>query len=396
MRNRFTTIVAILLALCFMLAGPAFAVNVTLTVPTGVSGAYDRDGNYYTVTNGTITIPVKYVQEFIEAGYVNPSTSSSIDTGGVGSVYCANYAGGVCASFTIDPNLTAIAALSPTTGNFLFGLGTPSSWALSPYMVPTSICGTGKTLISDGTDFQCAANAFGTAAWSNTGDFAPAFTSANQNLVFATPDGSAGPPGLRALATGDIPDLSGTYAPAFTSGTKNYVFATPDGSDGLPQLRALATGDIPDLSGTYQLLLTSYSDIIAFFNSGTCSGYLKSDGTCDTPGGSAAVIAGTSLSAGSPYYMSASGLAMAKADSDATLPAVCIAVSSTSCMFSGVYQYSATQGWTPGSVLYVSDGTAGALVAVAPSTVGHFVQRVGIALANDTILIMPSLDVGGL
>ena len=59
-----------------------------------------------------------------------------------------------------------------------------------------------------------------------------------------------------------------------------------------------------------------------------------------------------------------------------------------------VYKYTGSQAWTVGGVIYASDGTAGTLTQTAPSTSGHFVQRVGIALANDTILIMPSMDVG--
>ena len=65
-------------------------------------------------------------------------------------------------------------------------------------------------------------------------------------------------------------------------------------------------------------------------------------------------------------------------------------------MYHGVYKYSATQSWTVGGVLYISDATAGALTQTAPTTSGHYVQRVGVAIAADTILIMPSLDVGGI
>lgn len=107
-------------------------------------------------------------------------------------------------------------------------------------------------------------------------------------------------------------------------------------------------------------------------------------------------ITGTALTVGSVYYMSASGLALAKADASATTPAVCIATATTKCVYTGVYKFGASQSWTVGGPLYLSAGSAGALTQTAPSTAGQFVQRVGVALANDTVLWMPSLDVTGL
>jgi hypothetical protein len=112
--------------------------------------------------------------------------------------------------------------------------------------------------------------------------------------------------------------------------------------------------------------------------------------------GSGSGIPGSSLTAGSIYYQGASGLALAKADASTTVPAICLAVSSTLCVYSGVYRFSATQSWTVGGALYVSDATAGAITQTAPSTSGHYVQRLGIALAVDTLLIRPGTDVGGI
>lgn len=115
-----------------------------------------------------------------------------------------------------------------------------------------------------------------------------------------------------------------------------------------------------------------------------------------TSTGSGLYIPGTSLTAGSVYYMASGGLTTAKSDASGTLPGVCIAITTTACEYSGVYRFSGSQSWTAGNIVYVSDASAGALVTTAPTTSGHFVQRVGIALANDTLLIMPSLDVGGI
>jgi hypothetical protein len=105
-------------------------------------------------------------------------------------------------------------------------------------------------------------------------------------------------------------------------------------------------------------------------------------------------IAGSGLTAGSVYYMASGGLTLAKADSASTLPGICIADTTTSCMYSGVFQYSGTQSWTVGNQIYVSSTSAGALVTTAPSS--GFVQKIGIATGVGTILIMPSLDIGGI
>lgn len=105
-------------------------------------------------------------------------------------------------------------------------------------------------------------------------------------------------------------------------------------------------------------------------------------------------ITSSGLTAGSVYYQASGGLTAARANSATTMPGVCIAKNTTQCVFSGVYQYGSSQGWTAGALIYVSGASAGALVTTAPSTSGYQVQRVGVALAADTILIMPSLDVG--
>lgn len=44
-----------------------------------------------------------------------------------------------------------------------------------------------------------------------------------------------------------------------------------------------------NFSELYSHLIDSFADIIALFDGGACSGYLKSDGTCDTPTGSGLV-----------------------------------------------------------------------------------------------------------
>jgi hypothetical protein len=123
---------------------------------------------------------------------------------------------------------------------------------------------------------------------------------------------------------------------------------------------------------------------------------ILSNSSLSTSQGSGLYLTGSALTVGTLYYQAVGGLTQAKADVATTLPAICLAIATTQCLYSGVFKFSATQGWPIGGILYVSDATAGAIVTTAPSTSGHFVQRVGIALAADTALVMPSLDVGGL
>jgi len=103
------------------------------------------------------------------------------------------------------------------------------------------------------------------------------------------------------------------------------------------------------------------------------------------------VLIGTSLTAGSVYT---ADLVLAKADSLTTLRGACVAISTTQCAYSGKYQFGSTQSWTAKDVLYVSNATAGAILNAAPTTSNHFIQIIGVAIDDKTILINPSYDVG--
>jgi hypothetical protein len=99
------------------------------------------------------------------------------------------------------------------------------------------------------------------------------------------------------------------------------------------------------------------------------------------------------LTANDAYYFSGSGLALAEANASTTVPGICVASSTTVCVYSGVV--TGFTGLTEGGVVYVSDGTAGALTQTAPVTSGHYVQTVGVATSTTTILVIPSLNVAG-
>lgn len=102
------------------------------------------------------------------------------------------------------------------------------------------------------------------------GTLAAVLASQLQNLVFASPNGSAGTPSFRALVAADLPAGTGTLtnftagnlSPLFTSNVanpttapaltfaqvsqaQNLVFASPSGSAGNPTFRALTLADMP-------------------------------------------------------------------------------------------------------------------------------------------------------
>ncbi len=129
---------------------------------------------------------------------------------------------------------------------------------------------------------------------------------------------------------------------------------------------------------------------------GSCVGKVAmADGTGCVAQASASTgsLTGSGLTTGSAYYLNSSTLTLAKADSSSTVPAICVASSSTVCVYSGMIT---TGSWTAGGVLYVSDATSGALTQTAPSTSGHYIQRIGIAISATSMLVMPSLDVAGI
>jgi hypothetical protein len=87
--------------------------------------------------------------------------------------------------------------------------------------------------------------------------------------------------GQTGTATGQL-KLNGT-----TSGTA--IIKPPDAA-GTP------TFTLPTASGTFIVTTSAPSTVVGLFNSGTCSGYLKSDGSCDTPTGGSGDVTGPASS----------------------------------------------------------------------------------------------------
>ena len=107
-----------------------------------------------------------------------------------------------------------------------------------------------------------------------------------------------------------------------------------------------------------------------------------------------------SVSAGDAVYINSSGkVAQANAQvSSVTDP--CIGIATNAGGSDGDDVYVLTHGiwrmdaeaFTAGDPVYVGE-SAGALTPTAPSTDGDYVQRIGIAVSDDCVLVMPSIDV---
>lgn len=101
--------------------------------------------------------------------------------------------------------------------------------------------------------------------------------------------------------------------------------------------------------------------------------------------------AGATLAVGDVVYMHTDGkVALANADSTSTMPALGICTStgtdgsSVDVMIQGVMKLTAWS-FTTGADIFISSSAAGDVTATAPSTSGHTVQKVGVAVASDTV-----------
>ena len=182
--------------------------------------------------------------------------------------------------------------------------------------------------------------------------------------------------------------LSLLACPALSQATDCYTWNAAKGAWQWNQ----NCGSPPNITGN---ITAAAGKSVVFKNTMTITG---NDGATLNIGAGGTVsqfMTGSSLIIGSAYYRDVSALALAQADSLSTLPAICIANSATTCLTAGTYQFPASQGFTPGAPVYVSDNTAGGLTQSIPAS-GHYLQTIGTATAADTIIIQPIPLTGGL
>jgi hypothetical protein len=102
-------------------------------------------------------------------------------------------------------------------------------------------------------------------------------------------------------------------------------------------------------------------------------------------------------------YLDSSGeMELAEGNASSTMPCVAIATASISNGSAGTfmtYGYARDDSdwsWTPNGLIFVSDGTAGALTQTAPTGTGHQVQVVGVAITAHIIYFYPQITIIGL
>lgn len=113
--------------------------------------------------------------------------------------------------------------------------------------------------------------------------------------------------------------------------------------------------------------------------------------TTPTSGYSGSYLTTSTLTASKWYTTNGGSWVLADNAGTPKVPAMCYTVSATQCLYSGVI-YSASHGFTIGAPIYLS--TAGGMTTTAPSTTGYSIQRLGMAVDANTILLMVSPDVG--
>jgi len=200
-----------------------------------------------------------------------------------------------------DTHLDQIAALTPTTDNFIVGNGT--AWALeTPAQARTSL---GLTI---GTDVQAYDADLGAiAALAGTSGFlkktAANTWSLDTSTYLTTAVTSVGGTGTvsglslsgTVTTTGNL-TLSGTLAVTasnFSSQTANTFLAAPNGAAGVPTFRALVAADVPTLNQNTTGTAANVTGTVAIANGGTGA---TSAGTALTNlGAQATLVSGTSI-----------------------------------------------------------------------------------------------------
>jgi hypothetical protein len=164
------------------------------------------------------------------------------------------------------------------------------------------------------------------------------------------------------------------------------IEANKDAIDG--KIGSLADDTTPELGGDLDLVTYSIGFAAALATDHSYKGIVD------------VVAVGESVVFGQLLYFdwTEKEFKLAKADAVGTTPALAIALedksSGENCKLLRM-GYIRDDSWEfAGSIVYLSDATAGAATTTVPSTSEHFVQRVGQAKSADIMYFNPSIDIG--
>lgn len=240
----------------------------------------------------------------ISAGTITGITDLAIADGGTGASNASDARTNLGLAIgtnvqAYDPDLAAIAALTPTADNFIVGDGT--TWTLeTPSQARTSLGATtvGANLFTlsnpsaitfprinaDNTVSTLSASDFRTAIGAGTGDGTVTSVSATSPVASS---GGATPTISLSSAYGD------TLNP-YASKTAKFVLAAPNAANGVPTFRALVASDIPTLNQNTTGTAANVTGTVAVANGGTGATSLAS-GNILIGSGTSAVEASTLL-----------------------------------------------------------------------------------------------------
>lgn len=258
----------------------------------------------------------------------------------------------------------------------LTGLLYDASGTLGAASAAQIVAAIGSTPVANATAAATASNLASYPTPCSGGQFSQGLSSGSNNC--ATPSG-----GSSSTITGSGLTAGNVYYAA----ASGLVAAEANGNTAT----ATFTNSSASISATNSfwagqaISFASTGTLPTNFATGTTY-YVISTGLSGTAFEVSATVGGTAIVAGSAGSGTQSVLS-------SLLPAVCVASSTTACQINGVYT---TTGLTAGAVYYVSDSSAGAITATKPTTSGHYIQRVGVALSSTQLLIQPSLDVATL
>lgn len=224
-------------------------------------------------------------------------------------------------------------------------------------------------------------------------------TSTAHAIQYRTPVQALGDMGAAAANPNQIPETASFTAACgnsyrITSGTVTVSLPSSGSTGCLISVQNVASAAATISSGTVTYngpssLAQNQNTLIQFDGTNFNGSY--------PPTGSGGSITGSGLTTFAAYYLNSSGtLTLAEANALAPSYVACIAATTSACQYRDLIT-NGSWSWTPGLPVYLSDSSAGGLTQTAPSTSGHYLVVVGLAVTATEILPnLPTVTVAGI